>query len=209
MTVLANKFGDQNWFANAASYLSSRLPSVEARLQTAFRYVELHSENRKAFSYEFASILRDSGSAFGSVVEALLQGTMGAPKRRYTFANYRRFLRQEVPDIHKRTVHWRPCFPNGTVVPFEELQTATGTPKWWVAYNNVKHSEYDEFRMGNLENCVKAVSALALLGRLMGLFIMSDQLFVNVGVAYDEESVDMSDERRLFPRQHEPISHFS
>jgi len=198
MTVLANKFGGQDWFSDAASYLSSRFPSVEARLQTAFRYVELHGENRKTFSYEFASILRDSSSVFGSVAEAFLQGTMGAPKGEYTFANYRDFLRREVPDIHKRTVHLRPCFPNGVIVPFEELQMATDSPKWWIAYNKVKHSEYDKFRMGNLENCVKAVSALGLLGHLMGVFI-SDRLFVNVGIAYAENSIGTSGERRLFP----------
>jgi len=199
MTVLENKFRDQDWFADAASYLSSRFPSVEARLHATFRYVGLHIENRNTFSYEFASVLRDAGSIVGSVLDALLRGVRGVPKGQYTFADYRDFLRSEVPDIHKRSIHVRPCFPKGTVVPFEELRSPTGTPDWWNAYNQVKHSEYDEFRIGNLENCVAAVSALALLGFLMGV-LGADWLFVNVGIAYDDNSIDMSDERRLFPR---------
>lgn len=198
MSVLGNKFRDQDWFKDAASYLSSRFPSVEARLDAVFRYVELHVGNRRTFSYEFASILRDSGSVFGSVLDALLRGARGAPKGQYTFADYRDFLRREVLDIHKRSVHIRPCFLKGTVVPFEELRTTTGTPDWWNAYNAVKHSEYTEFPLGNLEHCVSAVSALALLGFLMGV-LGADRLFVNVGIAYDEDSIGMSNERRLFP----------
>ena len=81
------------------------------------------------------------------------------------------------------------------MVPFEGLDRA---PEWWNAHNKVKHQEYDEYRMGNLENCVTAVSALAILGHSMGAFL-SDTLFVNVGIVYAENSVDMSDERRLFP----------
>jgi len=45
---------------------------------------------------------------------------------------------------------------------------------------------------------VTAVSALAVLGYLMDVFV-SDAMFVNVGIAYADNSVDMSDERRLFP----------
>lgn len=199
MTVLKNKFANHGWFQLAASYLSSRFPSVEERLQTAFRYVELHRDNRNTYSYEFASILRDSGSLFSSVADALVAGAKGTTGRKYDFGDYRDFLLSEVPDIFKRTVTLRCCFPVGVVVPFEELQTGTGTPSWWHAYNQVKHHEYDEFRKGNLENCVTAVSGLALLGHLMGIFV-SDAMFVNVGIAYSDNSVDMSDDRRLFPR---------
>lgn len=195
--ILQSKFGGQSWFSYAALYLSSRFPSVESRLQTTFRYVELHSENRDTFSYEFSSILRDSGSIFGSVADALVRGVGALRKREYNFGHYRDFLLREIPDLYKRSVCLRPCFPAGIVVPFEELQT--GSPKWWDAYNKAKHHDYLEFRMGNLENCLLAISGLALLAHLMGVFV-SDPLFVNVGIAYPQDSIDMSNERRLFPR---------
>lgn len=198
MTVLENKFANQKWFQLASSYLASRFPAVEDRLQSALRYVELHRDNRDTFSYEFASILRDSGSLFSSVTDALVAGSKAITGHRYDFGDYRDFLLEHVPDIFKRTVSLRRCFPTGIVVPFDELQT--GTPTWWHAYNQVKHREYDDFRKGNLENCVTAVSGLALLGYLMGVFV-SDAMYVNVGIAYPDNSVDMSDERRLFPRR--------
>ena len=128
----------------------------------------------------------------------LVAGSKAITGRRYDFGDYRDFLLSHVPDIFKRTVTLRRCFPTGTVVPFEELQT--GTLAWWHAYNQVKHHEYDDFRKGNLENCVTAVSGLALLGHLMGVFV-SDAMYVNVGIAYPDNSVDVSDERRLFPRR--------
>lgn len=73
-----------------------------------------------------------------------------------------------------------------------------GVPRWWTAYNKVKHEESFKFPEGNLENAVTGVCALALLGYLIGSF-QSDSLFINVGIAYPDDSVDLSDERRLFP----------
>ena len=201
MSMLRNKFTNHGWFQLAASYLSSRFLAVEERLQTALRYVELHKDNRDTFSYEFASILRDSGSLFSSVADALVAGTKATTGHKYKFGDYRDFLLSEVPDIFRRTVTLRHCFPGGIVVPFEELRARAGVPAWWHAYNQVKHHEYDDFRKGNLENCVTAISALALLGHLMGVFV-SDAMFVNVGIAYSDSSVDVSDERRLFPRRY-------
>jgi len=198
-TMLRDRFQGEEWFSRAKSYWLSRFASVEARLQTAFRYVELHRNNRNTFSYEFGSILRDSGGIFASVADALVRGASAAPKRRYDFPDYRDFLRKEDPSLHRRSVDLRPVFPVSLVVPFEELQTERGIPAWWNAYNDVKHRDYDQFLKGNLENSVTAVCALVLLGAMMGAFV-SDSLFVNVGIAYKEDSVDLSDQRRLFPR---------
>ena len=197
MTLLWNKYKAQEWFEAASSYSSTRFMAVENRFLIASRYVDIHRDNSNTFSYEFATILRDCGSIFGSLMDALLRGSNTVNKAESNFGDYRGYLRKEIPDIHKRTVQVRPRFPSGVVVRFEGLQQRTGVPKWWDTYNRIKHSEYDEFRSGNLENCVTALSALALLGFLMSWFV-SDQLFVNVGIAYDEKSIDMSPERRLF-----------
>jgi hypothetical protein len=199
MTELRKKFHGQDWLSYAQAYFLSRFPSVEARLQTSFRFVDLHTENSKAFSYEFASILRDAGSIFGSIADVLAKGCNGVPSHeRYDFGDYRIFLLKHIPDIYKKTVQMRSCFPKGIVVPFDALEMPNGTPEWWHAHNKIKHQDYEEYRLGNLENCVEAVSALAVLGHLMGVFV-SDPLFVNVGIAYPKESIDMSIERRLFP----------
>lgn len=200
---IKSKFSNQDWFQPAADYLLSRFSAVESRLETTFRYVELSSDNRNVFSYEFCSILRDSGSIFSSIIDALINGSSTTQNNKYSFSHYRVFLLDVVPDIYKTTVCMRPCFPSGIIIPFEELKTNKGVPKWWSAYNKVKHHEYKEFRLGNLENCVTAISGLALLGSLMGVF-QSDALFVNVGMGYTSSTTEYINSLRLFPKQEKP-----
>ncbi|MBN1367036.1 MAG: transposase [Dehalococcoidales bacterium] len=165
---------------------------------TAIRLVmEWGDLSRFARKEEFASLLRDCGSIFSSVMDALVKGSNAITKDRSDFGDYRVYLKKQIPDIHRRTLQVRPRFPAGMIIPFEALQDQTGTPGWWIAYNRIKHSEYDEFRSGNLEHSLTALAAIALLGFFMSWFI-SDQLFVNVGIVYPERSIDMTPERRLF-----------
>jgi hypothetical protein len=196
MLMLQRRFEKEGWFLEAKSYWGSRFAPIKARLQDTFRYVELHTENRAVFSYEYASILRDCGSVFGSVIDVFVRYTKdGSRDTQYKFADYREFLRREVPDVHSDTLQIRRLFPNGLIIPFEDLDTETGIPKWWDAYNKIKHTEYDEFRMGNLENCITALAALALLGHQMGAWV-NEPLFVNVCIPYHEGSTG----KRLFPK---------
>jgi hypothetical protein len=200
--MLRDKFHGEEWFSAAQSYWESQFPSVKETLLSALQYVEPHPKHRCVFSQEFARILKESGSIFGSVADDLVRGAGVIPRPRrtdYDIVDYCNFLREEVPDIHRRTVDLRPAGPKSVVVPFEELETKHGIPAWWRAYNKVKHRGSKESRLGNLENCVRAVSGLALLGGLMGVFSLDD-LFVKVAVVRKEDSVDLSRKRRLFPR---------
>lgn len=195
--LLWNKYKGQEWFESANTYCFHRFNIVESRLLTASRYVEINTDNRATFSYEFASILRDCGSIFASTIDAFVKGTKTTPKPETYFSDYRDFLCEEITNINKISLQIRPCFPSGLIVPFQGLEKPTGTPNWWDAYNHVKHNEHEEFRWGNLENCVIAISALALLGFYTSWF-RSDQLFANVGMPYDE-SMKSSVEKLLFP----------
>ena len=55
-----------------------------------------------------------------------------------------------------------------------------------------------EYRLENLQHCLNAVGALALLGHFLGA-VGGDALFVNVGIVYDDNAIDMRPDRRLFP----------
>jgi hypothetical protein len=196
---LWNKYKGQDWFEFANNYCFNRFKIIESRFFDATRYVEIHTDNRATFSYEFASILRDCGSTFGSVMDAFVKGTnAGKPETNTNIAEYRKFLFEQIKDIHRISIQIRPLFPKGMVLPYEDIKSINDSPKWWDAYNDVKHNEYENFKSGNLENCVKALAALVLLG-FYGSWFRSDQLFVNVGIQYPEDSIDMSLERRLFP----------
>lgn len=199
-TMRFNKYASEEWFKRATSYWNSRFEFVEERLISTLRYVELHRDNGDTFSPEFSSILRDAGSTFGSVLDALLRGAAVAPRKKdrgYEFPDYSDFLLAEDQDFSSRTACIRMLFPNSMIVPFEGLEDTNGVPKWWTAHNKVKHQEYDMYPFGNLKNAVNAVCGLAILGNRLGAFV-SDSLLVNVGIAYKKDSIDMSEERRLF-----------
>lgn len=197
MGHLSDQYSSHQWFRDAREYLLSRQTAIQERLEFSFRFVDLRPENRSTFSYEYASLLRDCASVFGSVMDAI---TIGARNNnaRTNFGDYRDLLVNEDADIYKRSVQVRPLFPNGMVVPLKALQSHNGVPQWWRAHNAVKHSEYENYHQGNLGNVVTALAALIVLEVFLDVG-RSDGLWVNVGIAYPDASADMSAQRRLFP----------
>jgi len=196
MTEFAKRYGNEPWFIKAQNYLIARRSVIQARLENTFRFVELSKDNGSAFSYEFASILRDAGSVFGSVLDALVKGYKGDPNLKTYFKCYRELLMTYDPDIPRRSVQVRALFPGGLVLPLTALARGKA-PSWWEAYNRIKHSEYDNLQSGNMRNAVLAVAALVILEHFMGTF-PQDSLWVNIGMVYPEDSIDMSPERILF-----------
>ena len=197
--ILTWKFVNQSWFDAISRFASARLDAISSRLIESFRFVELHPDNRNVFSYEYASILRDSGSAIGSVLDAMVQHSKSSTNTRYNISHYREFLRTEITDIHLASANVKTLYPKGTLVPFEAFKDARGTPDWWNAYNKVKHSEHDDFRFVNLENSVNAVAALSLLSVAMGAYTWGESIFNQVDLIYSETSQEMSPEYRMFP----------
>lgn len=197
MNDFAKRYGAEDWFTRARDYLVARRAAIQQRLQTTFRFAELNRENGATFSYEFASILGDSGSVFGSVLDSLVKGKKGDFSAQTNIKDYGMLLLDEDPDIHHRTVQVRPLFPRGMLVPLSALSQANEMPGWWRAYNNVKHSEYENFRDGNMRNAVLSVASLVILEHFTNT-LLPDNIWVNIGIAYSDTSIDMSDERRLF-----------
>jgi hypothetical protein len=193
---LWNKYKGQDWFESANSYCFQRFKAVEDRLFTATRFVEIHTKNRTTFSYEFASILRDCGSIFGSTLDGFVRGSGQSNAKETNLGHYRDFLLSEIPDIHTHSLQIRPCFPGGLIVPFDGFASSKGAPAWWDAYNQVKHNEHMDFEVGNLEYALTALSALTLIG-FYGSWFVSDPLFVNVG--FPLQNSGYGSERLLFP----------
>jgi hypothetical protein len=177
-----------DWFNKACSYASARYNAVSKRLIDTFRYVELHNDNRLVYSYEYSSILRDCGSIFSSVMDALVRGSKFTISKKITdFGDYKRFLLSEIPDLNFKSLKLR-YSSTGLLIPFYKINE---TPLWWTAYNKVKHNEHNMFCEGNLENCVNFVGGIALIGFEMKWFL-SDQLFCNLGLKYHPSTQDDS-----------------
>jgi len=193
--VIYKHFSKEPWYYDIASYLFQRYNSIEMRLMETFRYVACHPRNKNTFSYEYASILRDAGSVFSSVLDRLVRETSSISKQRLDIRDYRKWLMQlEIPRhtpkkidrIYSISVNINCPLKERVLLPFSQFKNKKERLKWWEAYNNVKHSELDKFHDGNFENAMNSVAALAIL---LALFIKGGEgkLFIKPGFYHPEE----------------------
>jgi hypothetical protein len=195
--TLMAKLQETSWATEITNYLAQKYTLIEDRLARTLGFVALARENGDTFSYEFASILRDTGSAFGSTMDELVRRTTTKAKKSYDFRDYRRFLVDTIPSIHTRVVVVNALFPL-IIMPFSALRDPQkGRPKWWRAYTAIKHSEVRQQKEGSLSNAFGSVAALAIIGSQMGAFSRTD-LFVNVGVSDPPDELAIRQGRVLF-----------
>jgi hypothetical protein len=189
---------EKDWYIRAYAYLKERRTFIQKRFIECMRYVDVHSENTGAFSYEFASILRDCGSVFSSVLDAVSKGSAYTGKKQTSINDYAAFLKDQDDGMHLYSVHFRSRFPDGLILPLYSLKS-NQNPTWWLAYNKVKHSEYDAYHFGNLGNATTALASLIILETILGR-PSSDEIWTNIGACYEEDSFDMQTMKRLFPK---------
>ncbi len=167
---LFKKYSTQSWFNDIVAYLMDRYSSVEERLVESFRYVSCDSKNQDTFSYEYSSILRDSGSIFGSAMDKFLEKTgtipTNAKTKQYSIIDYKKWLVENVPDIPILSIEIRILRNNRYLIPFSALANPATKICWWDAHNDLKHSDMDYFEKGNLQNAINGLASVA------GLFIL-------------------------------------
>lgn len=186
----------EEWYTRAFEYLNERRIFIQKRFAECMRYVDVHSDNSGTFSYEFASILRDCGSVFSSVLDAMIRGSAFIIKKQTNIGDYISFLKAQDDTIYLSSVHFRSRFPDGLVLPLYSLKSSQ-PPRWWTAYNKVKHSEYNAYPFGNLGNVVTALASLVILETMFGR-PSTDEIWTNIGSQYPEGSADMNAMTRIF-----------
>lgn len=176
--TLYHRYHNNSGFGELATFVSTRYFAIEARVCETFRFVDLEPRNARAFSYEFASLLRDIGSAFDSALKVFGRKASGIQDP--TIHNHLDFLRQnarpskpgELADLAGISVELYSNRTDRFLYPFADLCTdsrKSDLPKWWDAYNNVKHLEIEKLADGNLRNVLNAFAALFVL------FILTDK----------------------------------
>jgi hypothetical protein len=161
--VLENKYGKQEWFKRIQAYLINRHDQIQNRLLTSFRYVECHPNNSSTYSYEYASLLRDIGSVFGSFLDNAIKSTSSA-KGELNINSYCEFLCREVDDIEKICVTMNANYDQRLLFPFHCIRKFN--PHWWDAYNNVKHADIENLQDGCLGNVLYSFASLCILKNL-------------------------------------------
>lgn len=158
----------------------------------SFNYVTPDRDNKSTYSFVFASILRDVGSVFDSVVRKLIENT--GNQHQHNIYGYLEFLEGLDPALENRTVLMLSNMKR--ILPFRK--THKGIPSWWQAYNDVKHDETSNVRQGNLQNALISLAALAILNASV-CHNLSTCIFLNIGIDYPPNAIDISEERLLFP----------
>ena len=115
---LATKLDKEIWYRQSYGYFTLRYHPIERRLAETFRYVELAPQNAETFSYEFASILRDIGGVFGSILDKLVRNKTQKLDGRFDISDYLTFLNEEVEDIKSVGCQLYSAFEKNMVFPF-------------------------------------------------------------------------------------------
>jgi hypothetical protein len=157
LNQLTNDYLSKAWFSEVTQYTKSRYQSIEFRLQNCFKYVTPHRENADVFSYEFASILRDTGSTVDSILRKIIENT--EHEKNPHISDFYAFLKKYEPNIEHLSLSF--LIPGQFLYPFKLVQG--DPPEWWTAYNKVKHYEIDNAKYGNLKNAVNGLGAVAIL----------------------------------------------
>lgn len=173
------KWGTDTRFDRIDGYIGSRVAAIDARFSETLRFVEPSPDNRATFSYEFSSILRDSGSVFDSTMRELLKvAKYASPRPEYDIRDYREFLIQNVDrqafqsstqgGIETIVLVMNSPWAGRHLMPFKGWEKGGASLQWWSAYNDVKHSDIEKVALGNLVNSVNALGAVAILNALIG-----------------------------------------
>ncbi len=146
---------------------------LERRFEAFVRVVPIAPEHNRVHSPVLASILLDACS----LLETVLKSTMD--NQRYNAVNNIANIRgmryaQQPPYLnlgHLRTVFRPDMFyakpvwylPRGeSSFPWYVWRTAQGQPRWWAAYNAVKHSRFQNANQATLLTTLHSLKALFL-----------------------------------------------
>jgi hypothetical protein len=126
---------NEPWFPDVQTYLSSRRQSIVDRYENTFRYVSPESGNKQAYSYEYASILRDICSVFDSVLKETVEQKGLNYQRMHGHIQFLRTYEQNIEYFPIEFLNNQ----TSLLYPFEPDND--GLPFWWNAGNKVKHFE--------------------------------------------------------------------
>ncbi|MDJ0798312.1 MAG: hypothetical protein QNJ51_16080 [Calothrix sp. MO_167.B12] len=131
--------------------------ALEEDLEKCTRFVEFSTHNYKTYSIEFARILLASSSEFDVVVKQICK-LINPSKNPSNIRDYQECIINKYPqfaDIEIKIPRYNLLFQ-----PWLDWHTPKTSPKWWKAYNNVKHERNNHFTDANLKNTLFSVAGL-------------------------------------------------
>jgi hypothetical protein len=147
---------------------------IEEELERACRYVDPCDENAAVFSMKFAETIRAAANAYEILAKELYDKFYGEPTRQINVYDY---LALDVHiDLHYQSVmhfvaqgefksHSEVCRPFSRLSSWDKASTldSSHVPRWWTAYNKVKHTNKELKDHATLANALAATAALFLM----------------------------------------------
>jgi len=187
---LSDDIKKYSWFTELRDYVELRYEAIVNRFKKTFDYVTPHKENSETYSFEYASILRDTGSVFDTTCNRIIKKAY--PNYETKIKGMLEFLHKYEPQleyIRLRFLHY-----GGFLYPFKPENN--GVPEWWTAYNKIKHEEIESMHQGNFKNTVIGLSALGIIKQSvvqnhdLGIFTVIDYPFSEIQKTYYTDFFD-------------------
>ncbi len=134
--------------------------TLEADFVAATRYVELDERNLGTFSIEFVRLLVSICAEVEITSKLLCQHFEPEFKSRF-FPPLVKKLDELVPGL--KTLKLKATPLKEPLKPWDDISEADGrgsVPKWWTAYNKIKHSRHISYDYANLGNVVHSLAGL-------------------------------------------------
>jgi hypothetical protein len=136
------------------------LLTVETSLQEALRYIPYCDEHKNIWSSHFARIILDASSQVDSIWKATSK--IIDPASSSEIHTIRDHFDRYGSWVAKQKVVFFGSDPPILVNPFIEWEQNFSSPKWWKAYNSLKHDRFTFQKEATLECAVSALAALFL-----------------------------------------------
>ena len=137
--------------------------AFEDDLERLSRYIEFSRDNFATYSLELVRLLLATGSEIDVALKALCRhiDSAKAPK---SIVAWQKIVVPRFPDITSQEV--RISRFGLTLMPWSGWEKES--PKWWRAYNDVKHERTMHYTQGNLEHVLNAVAGLGVIMQYLG-----------------------------------------
>lgn len=172
-------FNNRRYSREAVLYKSQYF-SLEEMLLQAFEFVAPDSSNAETYSIKFATIIKDACNVFEVVCRELYSKFYSIPADRkiniLNFVSLNEYLSlSQTPLVLVAALDQFQNYPE-TTNPFIGIAAMSPTysdssklPKWWSAYNSIKHSNSDISQAATLANAIASLAGLfTLLNRTYG-----------------------------------------
>lgn len=133
--------------------------AINDDIEKLTRYIEFEKSNFSTYSIELTRLLLSVSSEIDVILKDLCN-KLDPTINHKNINDYRTTIKSHMPAIIGETIYiygydleFRPWF----------AWRGNHNPKWWRSYNKVKHQRNSAYKKANLENTLKAVSALLII----------------------------------------------